>query len=106
MTEIKSYIGKFRSTNNILLDVTEAKDVVEIYKRLQSDSTKQSGNLLGIQIFGASEDVPAFNYLSKTATIFPDRSMSRFDLVLNGEPFLTDYFYSNFNNDSAQLKKK
>ncbi|OBZ14635.1 hypothetical protein A8L34_11990 [Bacillus sp. FJAT-27264] len=103
---IKSYIGKFRSSNNILMDVTEAKDAVEIYKRLQSDSTLQSGKLLGIQIFGASEDVPAFNYLSKTATIFPDRSMSRFDLVLNGEPFLTDYFYSNFNNDSAQLKKE
>ncbi|WP_313640677.1 copper amine oxidase N-terminal domain-containing protein, partial [Paenibacillus sp.] len=106
LTAIKSYIGKFRSTNNILLDVTEAKDAVEIYKRLQSDSVKQSGKLLGIQIFGASEDVPAFNYLSKTATIFPDRSMSRFDLVLNGESFLTDYFYSNFNNDSAQLKKE
>ncbi|UNK20787.1 copper amine oxidase N-terminal domain-containing protein [Paenibacillus sp. N3/727] len=103
---IKSYIGKFRSSTNILMDVTEAKDAVEIYKRLQSDSTKQSGKLLGIQIFGASEDVPAFNYLSKTATIFPDRSMSRFDLVLNGESFLTDYFYSNFNNDSAQLKKE
>ncbi|OMF33745.1 hypothetical protein BK133_13210 [Paenibacillus sp. FSL H8-0548] len=32
--------------------------------------------------------------------------MSRFDLVLNGQPFLTDYFYSNFNNDSTQLKKE
>ncbi|OMF33746.1 hypothetical protein BK133_13215 [Paenibacillus sp. FSL H8-0548] len=51
LTAIKSYIGKFRSTNNILLDVTEAKDAVDIYQRLQSDSTKQSGKLLGIQIF-------------------------------------------------------
>lgn len=105
LTAIKSYIGKFRRTNNILLDVTEAKDAVDIYQKLQSDSAKQSGKLLGIQIFGASEDVLAFNYSSRTATVFPDRSMSRFDLVLNGEPFVTDYFYSNFKNESTELRK-
>ncbi len=50
MIAIKSYIGKFRSTNNMLLDVTEEKDAVNIYQRLQCDSTKQSGKLLGIHL--------------------------------------------------------
>jgi hypothetical protein len=106
LAAIKSYVNKFKSTNNILVDVAGIQDALGVYEKLKNDSASRSGKLQGIQIFGASEDVPAFHFSSGTRMVFPDRNLSKFDRVTEGELFLTDYFYSNFQNSDDQLKKQ
>lgn len=80
------------------VDVKDCDSALEVYELLRADSIARSGTLDGIQIFGTSDMVPSFLMDYK----IPIR--------LNGEEtfgtaksFFTDYFYTNFENDTAML---
>ncbi len=58
---------------------------------LKNDSKDRKGDLKGIQIFGTSEDVPAFDVYFK---------IQMKDGIDDGGVFKSDFFYSNFESDS------
>ncbi|QUH30003.1 S8/S53 family peptidase [Vallitalea guaymasensis] len=89
------YTNKFdKNTEKILIDISAHKDAYSIYNCLRQDYNKRKGRLLGIQIIGSSDEVPAFNIHFKVKM--------KSDIDDKGY-FLSDHFYSNFN--SKDLKK-
>ncbi|WP_261807623.1 copper amine oxidase N-terminal domain-containing protein [Paenibacillus sp. N3.4] len=106
LNAIKEYVNKFNKTNIILVDVGGIKDAIGVYSKLKVDFASHKGKLQGVQIFGTSEDVPAFNYSSKMSFVQPNRDLSKFDRVSGEDIILTDYFYSNLKNSESELRKE
>ena len=93
---INQYTGKFNDgTDCIIQDVSQYSTATDIYDMLKKDSQSRKGQLLGIQIFGTSEDVPAFDIRNK---------IQMKDSVDDGGNFKSDFFYSNFKSDSNNFK--
>ncbi|WP_276356441.1 hypothetical protein [Cohnella caldifontis] len=103
LAAIKQYIYKFKNTQNVIFDSIAYKDATKLYDALKADQKKRGGRVAGIQIFGLASDVPSFTYTHKMK-FFPGKS--GWDGVEENkeEKFLSDYPYSNFNNDSKYLK--
>lgn len=96
LKSIKEYINNFHDgTINILKNVSSYKAATEIYDMLKDDSKNRKGSLKGIQIFGTSSDVPAFDVHFKV------QMQNGIDDSGN---FKSDFFYSNFKNESSVLK--
>lgn len=103
LAAIKSYINKFSKTYNILKDVSQYDSAIDIYDALKSDSSNRKGQLIGIQLFGTSQDIPSFNY--KNRFMFYDQTFKYSKIIGSDEVCKTDYFYSNFDNDSKIFNK-
>lgn len=82
-------------SNYILKDVASLQSATDIYKDLKQQSSLYSGKLKGIQIFGSSSDVPAFDihYKVKVQNGIDDSGN-----------FKSDLFYGNFNSDASSLE--
>lgn len=96
MAAIDEYTGKFKDgCENVMLDVSNCSTAIEVYSLLKKESSGRNGLLKGIQIFGTSKDVPAFdvNYKIQMKTGIDE-----------GGEFKTDFFYSNFKSDENSLK--
>ena len=92
---INEYINKFDDgTTSILKDVSNYTSAPEIYDTLKSDSKNRNGKLKGIQIFGTSDDVPAFGIHYK---------IQMKDSIDEKDNFKSDFFYSNFKSDSSNF---
>lgn len=102
LTAIKDYAQTYLD-NAILKDVANYGTASQIYDMLKVDYKTQAGVLKGIQIFGSapstrpkhSGDIPAFDISFKV-------SMENNQIDSMGG-YNTDFFYSNFNNDSSLL---
>lgn len=95
---IKEYIGNFKDgADSILKDVSSYKNATEIYAMLKAEASERVGKLKGVQIFGTSEDVPAFNVKYK---------IKMKDSIDEGEDFKSDFFYSNFQSEEKYLNEK
>lgn len=93
---IREYVNEFDDgITNILKDVSQYTSSIEIYDMLKNDSKNRKGYLKGIQIFGTSDDVPAFDVHFK---------IQMKDDIDEGGDFKSDFFYSNFESDSSSLK--
>ena len=93
---IKDYLDCFDDgVENILIDVSPYSSALDIYEYLREEASKKRGYLKGIQIFGSSELVPAFD------VEFKIQMQSGID---EGGSFKSDFFYSNFENRSKDLK--
>lgn len=93
---IKDYTGRFTDNiENVLLDVKGCKTAVEVYGLLKGEAALRRGLLEGVQIFGTSKDVPAFDVKYKI------QMKSGID---EGGDFKTDFFYSNFKSEDVCLK--
>lgn len=103
MASIKLFVNKFSSTHNVLLDTAQFKTAPELYDALKAEQKKLGGKVAGIQIFGLASDVPSFTYVHKMK-FFPGNS--EWDGVEENkkDTFVSDFFYSNFKNDSKYLK--
>jgi hypothetical protein len=89
---IQEYISQFGNKYiSILKDVSECKTAIEIYKILKEDAKKRTGDLLGIQIFGSSNDVPSFDINFK---------IQMENGIDEAGSFKSDHFYSNFNSEN------
>lgn len=95
LNSINEYVDKFNdSTTSILKDVSSYTSATEIYDMLKNDSKNRNGQLKGIQIFGDSNVIPAFDIHFKV------QMQNGIDDSGN---FKSDFFYSNFKNDSNIL---
>lgn len=103
LAAIKSYVNKFTKTYNILKDVSEYGSSIDIYNALKSDSVNRKGQLLGIQIFGTSQDVPSFEYLDQVILYNPVNKNT--SIRGSNEVWKTDYFYSTFKTNSNVFTK-
>jgi len=102
LAAIKLYINKFRDTYNVLFDSSKYRTAPELYDALKAEQKKLGGNVAGVQIFGTSEDVPAFSYVHKIRYVDPEGRFPRVEENKN-EKYVTDFFYSNFKSDSKYL---
>lgn len=93
---INNYLSKFNDgTVNILKDVSDYNNAADIYQMLKLDSQSRTGDLKGIQIFGTSDDVPAFGIHYK---------IQMHDSIDDSGNFNSDFFYSSFKSDVSSLK--
>ena len=93
LTAICNYLSTLTDANVLLVDAVY-DSAEELYATLQADAAQRGGQVVGIQIFGTAEMVASFQVA--------------YQVQMNGSvydqgKFLTDLFYSNFNNDSAQI---
>lgn len=91
---IQTYISRFdKRTENILLDTSSYDSAKSIYLMLKKESAKRTGNLQSIQIFGSSNDVPAFkvDYKFQMSSGIDEMNVK----------IATDFFYSNFDTDHS-----
>ena len=96
LKSINEYTKKFDDgTTSILKDVSDYKSAPEIYDMLKTDSKNRNGKLKGIQIFGTSNDVPAFDIHYK---------VQMKDSIDDSGNYKSDFFYSNFKSDTNSLK--
>ncbi len=96
MEAINKYIDSFNdNVNNILKDTSQYTSATEIYDMLKNDFQDRKGYLKGIQIFGTSDDVHAFDVHFK---------IQMKDDIDEGGDFKSDFFYSNFESDGSSLK--
>lgn len=94
LTAIGSYLANITNATVLVADASGFSNAQELYRALQSDAAARGGSVVGVQLFGIPEMVPAFQ-IGYRVQMLPD--------VDDGGTFLTDYFYSNFNNDAAKL---
>lgn len=102
LAAIKQYAAKFKSTNNILFDAKGYTSAVKLYDALKGYQKKIGGSVAGVQIFGVSDDVPAFSYVSKMR-MFPPNDKWNGVATDTNQKYVTDFFYSTFKNDSKYL---
>lgn len=96
VSAIKEYAAKFGDEKEIVLkDVSQYTSAADIYDMLKNDSKTRNGSPKGIQIFGTSDDVPAFNIHFK---------VKMQDSIDDSGNFNSDFFYSSFKSDANSLK--
>jgi len=83
----------------VMIDVTGLDCAEEIYKLLISERNLRSQSPSGIQIFGNPADVPAF-VLQYEIEEFDSSGVSK---MSRHDDFVSDYFYTNLNNDPDEL---
>ena len=96
LSAIHTYMDRFSDgVENILVDVSPYPSALELYDHLRKEASAKRGYLKGIQIFGPAELVPAFDIQYKI------QAQNGID---EGGAFKSDFFYSNFENSSANLR--
>lgn len=103
LAAIKGYTNKFKNTQNILFDSSKYATATQLYDALKADQKKRGGKVAGIQIFGLASDVPSFTYTHKMKFLPANFEWDGVEETKN-EKFVSDFFYSNFKNDSKYLK--
>lgn len=91
-------IAKSYSDHDVfIIDVKGMKTAIEVREHLRTEAASKEGTLDGIQIMGSSDMVPSFVL---------DYKVEMKDGALNvQDSFFSDYFYSDFENDSALLER-
>lgn len=87
--------GIFAEYKTVDFDVRDVKTASDIYMLLKSEHEARGGELKGIQIFGDSKAVPPFSI---------DHKVALANSVQEKEAFLSDYFFSNFNNSISDIE--
>ena len=91
---VGSYLASITEATVLVADAASFANAEELYTALQADAAERGGEVMGVQIFGNSNMVPAFHVKYK---------VQMQDAVDDGGEFLSDLFYSNFNNDPARI---
>lgn len=94
LNAVSSYLSSITDATVLVANVRSFASAEAIYTALQSDSKQRGGITAGVQIFGTSKMVPAFQVQYKVQ--MPEK-------VDNGGYFLTDLFYGNFDNDVKRI---
>jgi hypothetical protein len=95
MGAIDSIISSYSDHDTVLIDVKECESAAEVFCLIREDRDGRDRDPDGIQIFGNSDAVPSFEVFYKIA--FENEYSTE-------ENFLTDYFYSNLDNDPSVLE--
>ena len=81
-----------------IVDACEQKNAADIYRLLIQERDARGYDPCGIQIFGTPNAVPAFVHKHEF-------EMQTQDEMFKEDDFVSDYFYTNFNNDPDVLNK-
>jgi len=96
MKAIADYADEFDDgIVNVLKDVSGLASAPDVYDMLRDEAGRRRGTLRGIQIFGGSDDVPAFDVHYK---------IQMQEGIDECGSFKSDFFYSNFASDSDCLR--
>lgn len=93
---ISQYLCTITDSVVLTVDASAYKNVEELYEALVTDHKERGGKVAGIQIFGTPTSVPAF---SISYRVQMEKEIDE------GGTVLTDFFYSNFNNDADVLNE-
>lgn len=93
---INAIIDSYSNHEVYVIDVKGIPTASEIYDVLKAEMKNKNGKLDGIQIFGTADMIPSF---------IVDYKIEVRDEISTNSSFFSDYLYSNFNNDSADLAK-
>jgi len=94
LTAVGSYLASITDATVLVADAAGFSSAQELYTALQEDARTRNGHVAGVQIFGTAEMVPAFQVKYKVQ--MPSG-------VDEGGMFLSDLFYSNFDNHPQQI---
>lgn len=90
LTSVSKYLGAMTDVTVLVVDAAFYDNAEALYTALQEDAAQRGGEVVGVQIFGTADMVPAFNVQYKVQ--MPHG-------VDDAGMFLTDLFYSRFDND-------
>ena len=91
---VGTYLASITDAKVLVADSAAFANAEELYAALQADAAERTGEIVGVQIFGTPSMVPAFEVEYKV------QMASAID---EGGTFLTDLFYSNFENDPEKI---
>lgn len=94
LASVGKYLASITNATVLVTDTAAFANAAQLYTALQEDAARRGGQIVGVQIFGTPDMVPAFEVQYKVQMISE---------VDEGGPFLTDLFYGNFNNDPARI---
>ena len=94
ITAIGDYLSAITDATVLVADAAFFVNAEDLYAALQADAKERGGQVVGVQIFGNSNIVPAFKVKYK---------VQMQNEVDDAGDFLTDLFYGNFNNDPAVI---
>lgn len=88
---VNAYLDSITEAKVITVDSSYFSSATELYDALKRDHMKRGGTVVGVQLLGEPSATPAFEigYKVQMASEIDDAGT-----------FLTDFFYSNFENDS------
>ena len=92
---VGNYLAAITDASVLVADASGFADAKSLYAVLKADAAQREGTVVGVQLFGTPDMLPAFQVDYKV-------------LMSNGEiddagTFLTDLFYGNFNNDPERI---
>lgn len=95
LNAVFDYLATVNAESVVIINAARYKNAVELYSAMKEDSAIREGEVLGVQIFGTPEMVPAF-YIQYRAQMLSG-------VHEDEEEFLSDLFYGNFENESEEI---
>lgn len=97
-TAVQGLADIYQGYDVVMVDACEQEDAADVYRLLIQERDTRGYDPCGIQIFGTPNAVPAFVHKHK----FENQTQTEMNVY---DDFVSDYFYTNFNNDPAALDK-
>lgn len=94
LSAVGGYLASMTDATVLVADAASFASAEELYTALKQDAAARGGEVVGVQIFGTAEMVPAFQVQYKVQ--MPTA-------VDEGGTFLSDLFYGNLNNDAERI---
>lgn len=97
-TAVQGLADIYQGYDLVMVDACEQEDAADVYRLLIQERDTRGYDPCGIQIFGTPNAVPAFVHKHN----FENQAQTEMNVY---DDFVSDYFYTNFNNDPAALDK-
>lgn len=95
LKSVGEYLAAITNATVLVADASGFADAKSLYTALQADADRRDGTVVGVQIFGTPDMVPSFQVDYKALLGTGD--------VQDDDPFFSDLFYGNFDNDPARI---
>ena len=94
---VGEYLAAITGATVLVAEANGFPDAKFLYTALKTDAVQRGGTVAGVQIFGTSDMVPAFQIDYK--------ALMGSGEVEGGSSFLSDLFYGNFDNDPVRISE-
>ena len=95
LASVGKYLTSITHATVLVADAAQFANAEQLYAALKEDDAQRGGQTVGVQIFGTPAMVPSFEVRYK--------ALMCDDIVDEMGTYLTDLFYSNFNNDPVRI---
>lgn len=96
MAAVRGLSDLYQGYDLVMVDACEQKNAADVYRLLIQERDARGYDPQGIQIFGTPNAVPSFVHKHEF-------EMQTQDEMYREDDFVSDYFYTNFNNDPDTL---